>query len=294
LDHQAQSDSKPRKIATYDAAAIGMVPAVFFDHLGAFVMSADETEGAGDEVMNLTFFKEARRERMGRGKLAAVLATILMGAVIAPMPAAATITLDSSGSTVFQQTLNNPCVVGDPSCKEPPLFDFTSNTGTWSDLTSPVYQAGAGVIGQSPVPNAVGSAPDIIPTTFKIGIDVNFATGAGLEQIVSFITFHCTDATCTNKSIDAANSYQPPAPGTPLDQHNGNGFSDALLNGFSLIAGDFYEFEVKWANDTDGMEEFFIVPGGAAPVPEPATLTLLGSGLLAAGAFARRRWLGGS
>jgi hypothetical protein len=253
-------------------------------------MSAGKAKGAGEEVINLIFCKEARRTRMGPGKLVAVSAAILMGAVIAPMPAAATITLDSSGSTVFQQTTNNPCVIGDPSCKQPSNFGDTTNTGTWTTLTSPVYQAGAGVLGNT------GTTPDIIPTAFNIGIDVNFATGQGLEQIVSFKTFICgagsTSSNCVNPTLDAANSYQGPTLG--LAQHNGNGFSDALLNGFTLIAGVFYEFQATWLNDTDGMEEFFIVPGGTATVPEPATLMLLGSGLLAAGAFARRRWLGGS
>jgi hypothetical protein len=239
---------------------------------------------------------------MGPGKLAAVLAATLAAAVIAPMPAAATITLDSSASTpTFQQQLNNPCVIGDQSCQEPLNFNATQVSGTPGggngstyDLSSPIYQAGAGVIGNP------GTTPDIIPQTFKIGIDMNFATGQGLEQIQFWKTFHCvgTAVTCGSLgafSLDAANSYQPGSPQNIFNNNNGNGKSDALLNGFSLVAGDFYLFEVMWANDTDGMEEFFIVPGGtAAPVPEPATLMLLGSGLLAAGAFARRRWLGGS
>jgi len=58
------------------------------------------------------------------GKLAVLFLVMLAVAMVAPMPAMAAITIDSSGATVFQQTTNNPCVIGDPSCNQPANFDF--------------------------------------------------------------------------------------------------------------------------------------------------------------------------
>lgn len=258
----------------------------------------------------------------------------------------ASITLESNPADVFQQTINNPCVIGDPSCKQPTIsvgndMDYTVFSGApdikWNgSFVSPAATASIGYYDvTSPVPSlavpqfslttknsifgnntfvddsgpylvgtaigAVGTI-DVIPNVFTIGIDVNYTTNQ--EQLVGFKTWKSTDfnpATGTGTwTVDAANSWQigPQL----LAQHNGNGYSDALLKGFNLTLGNYvffeaiYGFEVASNNarttgsDGDGMEEFFIIPQGAPTVPEPATMLLLGSGLLGLAGFARRRF----
>ena len=208
-----------------------------------------------------------------------ILLTAVVGTLGVAIPASASLVYDPSGaaSNTFQQTLNNPCVIGDPSCKEPAGMTYTVNNGPGNyDLTSPLYTA------TSPFTTYAGN---LIPTTFRLGIDSNIATGAGAQ----ILTFDCgtLGTTC---GIDANNSYQPTAPGTSLpNNNNGNGFSDATLNGFSLIAGHQYKFEAAVTNATDGMEEFFIIPLTSNPVPEPITSGLVGTGLIALFFFGRRR-----
>jgi hypothetical protein len=52
------------------------------------------------------------------------------------------------------------------------------------------------------------------------------------------------------------------------------------------IASQQYKFQAIWHNDTDGMEQFWIMP---TAVPEPGTLTLLACGFLGLAGIARRR-----
>lgn len=217
-----------------------------------------------------------------RISLKGVLLTVVVGTLGIAIPASASIIYDPSGaaSNTFQQTQNNPCVIGDPSCNEPAGMTYTSNTGPGDyDLFSPLYTA------TSPFTTFSGN---LIPTAFRIGIDSNIATGAGPQILLFFKTYDCGTLGTTCGAFDANNSYVP-AGGTALpNNNNGNGFSDATLNGFSLIAGHQYKFEAAISNATDGMEEFFLIPLTSSPVPEPVTSGLVGAGLIAL-FFARRR-----
>jgi len=228
----------------------------------------------------------------------------VLAITLAPMTASAAITFVSSnqlGVNVFQQQQNSPCVEGDMSCKEPANFSDEEvsgtpggNNGSSYDLFTPVYVGDAGILG------IAGPTPDDIPVSFSIGIDDNFATGQGNEFLVAFNVYKCTGFSATNTGgtsdpgtgcvIDSANSYQPATPTMIPDNHNGNGFSDVVLQGFSLTVGSFYVFEAKISNDSDGMEEFFIIPSGTpAFTPEPGSILMLGTTLIGIGAITRRR-----
>jgi hypothetical protein len=201
-------------------------------------------------------------------------------------PASATIT--ESATPIFQQQQNSPCVIGDNSCKQNGFADIEFSgtpggmNGSTYDIVSPTYTAA----NQTPV-----TPPTTIPTAFTIGVDDNFAMGAGNEVLVSFNTYVCT-ANCgtitpglvstegdslaaANFNLNAANSFHDQNFSIP-ETNNGNGFSNLVLNGFSLTAGDQYIFEARVSNDADGMEEFFLIPSNVTPVPAP----LIGHGLL--------------
>lgn len=227
-------------------------------------------------------------------KFVKVVAVFLgMAALVAMTPlgaGAAGLTLATA--PIYQQTNNNPCVIGDPSCKEPSGMNYTSRSGTPAPggpgssyiLSSPSYEA------LSSFNFSTGS----IPTSFQIGIDDNFATGAGSELLAYFNTYDCGTSnpsySDTNTTGPSSSPAIPTACGSPLtglsytgptaiSYVNGNGYSDVVLSTLSLTNGHYYIFQASVTNDSDGMEEFFIIPAGTPPVPEPGTLAMLGSGL---------------
>jgi len=175
------------------------------------------------------------------------------------------------------QTMNDPCVIGDPSCdagiSAAAALTYTVSSGPCTGgnclFNSPVYTATAGI-----------TPPLGLPTTFEIGVDENVAAGQSTEVLQFFKLWLCsgtTFATCTTV-VDSTSGTNP-----LVDENNGNGHTDGLITGFStLTIGNHYAFQASWSNDTDGMEQFWIVPAGTPPppVPEPGTVGMLGLGLL--------------
>jgi len=178
---------------------------------------------------------------------------------------------------IWQQTLNNPCVIGDPSCHNPAGFDWTSQSGPAVggiyDLTSPTYSV-------LQLQTLLGSS------AFKIGIDVNWGTGQNPEILQYFGM-----DTRSGPGVTWLNQYYYNGPTTFAVQNNGNGYSDALLSGFSLSAFPTttqVRFQARWSNDTDGMEEFFLISSTAPPVPDAgSSILLLGMGLIGLRAWKR-------
>jgi len=45
-----------------------------------------------------------------------------------------------------------------------------------------------------------------------------------------------------------------------VNENNGTGWTDGIISQINLVNGDYYKFEAVWHNDSDGMEQFWIIP----------------------------------
>lgn len=181
----------------------------------------------------------------------------------------------------YQQTTNNPCVIGEPSCKSPAGWTFTElptqgNPSSYTDIPSPTYTV-------SQITNIVNSA------SFKIGVDVNQATGKDVQTLGFFGMY-------VNGNLVADYSPSSPTPVPPTSGGgNGNGWADYLLEGFSLAGfqpTDSVYFKLTMPLVNDGREQFFLIsestPEPPPEIPEPTTSALIGGGLIGLGLLSRR------
>lgn len=175
------------------------------------------------------------------------------------------------GSGVFQQTQNDPCVIGNPSCNNPAGFAFTVlpvNPTSPQVTVSPTYTV-------DQIRTLLGG------NVFSIGVDISQAQGQGQPAYtLNSLTLN----------IGGTDAFQFTGPQDFTGA--GNGFSDFVLKTVDLspFAGSANAiFTVNFSNDTGAREQFFLVSSETppAPVPEPATLLLFGSTMAAVGLIRR-------
>lgn len=226
--------------------------------------------------LRLTAATALRHSELAAIALAGGLSSILAGPASA---AVVNLTLDNPAAVFVQQANDHPCIYGDPSCKNPTGFGFTTlgsgGTQNFTNLASPTYTV-------SQIQSVLAGT-----TAFSVGIDVNSTKQPiGTEELQLFQMF-------VNGAVVA--QYSAAAPGTPLaDPNPGSGFSDDQLNGFDLSSfapNATVSFNLTYNNGTGGSEEFFLIAASPpASVPEPPSLALVAGALGVLALVAYRPW----
>lgn len=216
---------------------------------------------------------------MNNIRTALVLSCLALLIACAAAATPLTLTAVVTPGPYYQQTTNNPCVIGEPSCKGPAGWTWTDlptqgNPSSYTDIVSPTYTV-AQIVG------IVNS------TAFKIGVDVNQADD---PQDLGFFGMYVNGVLVADYSPASPTSVPPTSGGG-----NGNGWADYLLEGFSLAgyqstAQVYFKLTMPVVND--GREQFFLISEESEepppPIPEPTTSALIGGGLIGLGLLSRR------